>query len=92
MLFLLHAGGGGGRLFESGRLLVFGLSRGSAYSNLGTNSNKYGKIVDHDEELNRCTIQVPSFTPAISNNFPFPSIAGVYCTDHYNLVKRELSK
>ena len=36
-------GGGGGRLFEAGRLLTFSAFRTGAYSRLSTYSNKYGK-------------------------------------------------
>ena len=34
---------GGGRLFETGRLLTFSAFRMGAYSRLGAYSNKYGK-------------------------------------------------
>ena len=38
-------GGGGGRLFEAGRLLTFSAFRVGANSRLGAYSNKYGIII-----------------------------------------------
>ena len=37
----LSVWGGGGRLFEAGRLLTFSAFRMGAYSRLGAHSNKY---------------------------------------------------
>ena len=38
----IRGGGGGGRLFEAGRLIAFSAFRMGAYSRLGAYSNKYG--------------------------------------------------